>query len=203
MKLHNGKIGLLRMGLLVLLIASCIGVVSASSRVVSPGEDIAIGEKNLDIMYCVSGNTVGWWAGPVTGAPTKTMVIRNKRSFFADPSQFIGYTGNWYNYNQATGTVGTLAFHVVDSQPGMASRVVSPGANIAIGEKNLDITYCVSGNTVGWWAGPVTGAPTKTMVIRNKRSFSADPSQFIGYTGNWYNYNQATGTVGTLAFNIV
>jgi hypothetical protein len=113
MKSHHGVIGLLRIGLLFLLLISCIVVVNASARVVQPGGTIFIGERGLDITDCVSGNTVGWWAGPVVGAPSKIIAVTNKRSFLADPSQFIGYTGNWYNYNSATGTAGTLAFRVV------------------------------------------------------------------------------------------
>lgn len=201
--------GLLRTGLLVLLIISCIGVVSAASRVVQPGGTVYIGETTLDITDCVSGNTIGWWGSAVdrfSTAPSKEITItnRDKRSFSVDPSDFIGYTGDWYNYN--SGEIGAVAFTVAYSQPGMPNRFVPAGGDVVIGEKGLEVTNCVSGNAIAWWAGPSVGAPSIIMSItnRNKQSFFVDPSQFnVFNTGNWYNYNSLTGEIGTVAFNVV
>jgi hypothetical protein len=281
----KGVTGLLRMGILVLLLASCISVAGASARVVhscgtiyigdnvdvtncvsgtmigywtgpvegAPSKKVAIfdkksfyvypgyfngytgvwynldasdkptsiafrvldpavqscgtvyiGEKNLDITHCVSGNTIGYWfTSPEPGlAPSKTFVFKNKRSFFVNPYDFTGYTGTWYNYNSVTGA-GDVAFDVAYSQPGMPSRVVPAGGDVALGETGIDITYCVSGTTIGWWAGPLEGAPTNIVTVKNKQSFFVDPTQFDGYTGNWYNYNSRTGEPGPLAFNVV
>jgi hypothetical protein len=112
---NNSVIGLLRIGLLILLVTLCVQVVSASTRIVPAGGDVTIGETDLDITNCVYGNMIGWWASaaPLSTAPTRTILVTNKQSFFVDPSDFSGFTGNWYNLNPG-GTAGAVAFRVYD-----------------------------------------------------------------------------------------
>lgn len=113
MKLHNhGLIGLLRIGLLILLVTSCVQVVSASTRIVPAGGTVVIGETDLDITNCVYGNMIGWWssAAPLSSPPSKIIVISNKQSFTVAPADFSGYTGNWYNTDGLTASA--LAFRV-------------------------------------------------------------------------------------------
>jgi hypothetical protein len=120
MKSHNCVIGILRIGLLILLVISSVQVVSASSRIVPSGGVVYIGETNLDITNCVHGDMIGWWPNPYAinvTSPTKTVPIINIQSFFIDPSEFTGYTGTWYNVNPTTMRADGVAFLVVDSLP--------------------------------------------------------------------------------------
>ena len=80
------------------------------------------------------------------------------------------------------------------------------GATIFIGEEGLNLTHAInaanSGTptlhsdaipvnlTIGWWASAAaitTSAPTKTLNLAGRYSnFQVAPSDFVGYTGNWY-----------------
>jgi hypothetical protein len=106
----------LRIGLLVLLIMSCIAIVDASSLGVHSCGTIYIGE-NLDVTDCVAGDTIIWYPSPSLKykiVPTKIMTI-DKQSFFVDPDQFNGYTGLWYSQDPLTGKATHVAFMVKES----------------------------------------------------------------------------------------
>jgi hypothetical protein len=51
--------------------------------------------------------------------------------------------------------------------------------------------------TIGWWASASTidfSAPTKVLNISTRyNNFTVAPADFVGYTGNWYLVNPATG----------
>ena len=111
MKKHNSNlIGLFRIGLLILLVASCVQVVSASERVVQRGGIVYIGETDLDVSNCVSSNTLAWWYGSLNDPPTKIISVSNAQSYSVDITTFSGYTGAWYNLYGSTR--GPVAFRV-------------------------------------------------------------------------------------------
>jgi PGF-CTERM protein len=81
------------------------------------------------------------------------------------------------------------------------------GATVFIGEQGLNLTHAlnaaqnggqgsgtldvVPGNlTIGWWASAATittSAPTKTINLLGRYTdFQVAPSDFVGFTGNWY-----------------
>jgi hypothetical protein len=107
----------LRIGLLVLLVISCIAIVDASSLGVHSCGTIYIGEENLDVTDCVAGDTIIWYPSPSLKydfAPTKLIII-NKQSFDVDPAQFYGFTGLWYSLDPSTGKATHVAFMVKES----------------------------------------------------------------------------------------
>ena len=82
-----------------------------------------------------------------------------------------------------------------------------PGATVFIGEEGLNLTHALNGATtgggvayrldqapgnltIGWWASAATittSAPTKTINLAGRyTNFQVAPSDFVGYTGNWY-----------------
>jgi len=103
----KNSLGLLRIGLLVLLITSCIVVVSASAKSTNSCGTVYVGQMNLDISGCIpSGTTIGWWvlkSEISVMPPTVSSKIEDSTSFNADPSVFTGYTGYWYIVNPSTG----------------------------------------------------------------------------------------------------
>jgi trimeric autotransporter adhesin len=106
------------------------------------------------------------------------------------------------------------------------------GATVFIGEQGLNLTHAlnaattgfdgltfpvydgVPGNlTIGWWASAAqitTSAPTKTINLQGGRytNFQVAPSDFVGYTGNWYllksdGTTAQTGTLGTNPVSVI
>jgi PGF-CTERM protein len=96
--------------------------------------------------------------------------------------------------------------------------VINQGATIFIGEQGLNLTHVLNqavptgatapaldttvptNKTIGWWASAAqitTSAPTKTIdlgVGTSPRylSMTVAPSDFVGFTGNWYVLNGST-----------
>jgi hypothetical protein len=170
------------MGLLVLLITSCIGVISAAPTGFHTCGAIYIGET-VDVTKCVSGEYVGWWASTAdryTTIPSFGIQIVDKQSFYADP-RLSGYTGNWYNLESDFSSDPTsVAFTILEPQ--------SCGT-IYIGDI-VDVSKCVTGENVGWWASAAdiyTTLPSKTVGITNEQSFDVAPNNFLGSSGAWYN----------------
>ena len=111
------------------------------------------------------------------------------------------------------------------SQPALAANgsQIDLGATIFIGEEGLNLTHALNsatsgglnsltgdgipGNlTIGWWASAAeitTSAPTKTINLAGRyTNFQVAPSDFVGYTGNWYllmsdGTTAQTGEIGT------
>ena len=87
--------------------------------------------------------------------------------------------------------------------------VIEQGATVFIGESGLNVANALNAvqglpigstptNTViGWWASSaVIGvtSPTKTIDLATRyTSMQVAPTDFVGYTGNWYLVNPATG----------
>ncbi|MDD1690604.1 MAG: DUF3821 domain-containing protein, partial [Methanoregula sp.] len=81
--------------------------------------------------------------------------------------------------------------------------VLSAGATVFIGEEGLNLTHALNTvqtnygldnapvlKTIGWWASAAdltASSPTKKLVLDNTyKDFQVSPSDFVGYTGNWY-----------------
>ncbi len=69
-------------------------------NVVHRGGTVFIGEEGLDLsLFVKGGDTLGWWSSASnlnTDSPTATVVVSTPKSFFINPAQFSGKTGNWY-----------------------------------------------------------------------------------------------------------
>ncbi len=83
---------------------------------------------------------------------------------------------------------------------------ITQGATIFIGEEGLNLTSAQlngsyngnpSNTTIGWWASAAqisTTSPTKSIsLIGRNETFTVSPSDFVGYTGNWYFVDRTTG----------
>ncbi|MDD1695273.1 MAG: DUF3821 domain-containing protein, partial [Methanoregula sp.] len=98
----------------------CVGPVNAAINTISQGNTVFIGEEGLDISAAMGPDTqIGWWAPAAnlaTTSPGKTVDLRNRiTSFMVTPSEFSGYTGNWYRLDNQ-GKADGIAFLVADPQ---------------------------------------------------------------------------------------
>jgi hypothetical protein len=105
---------------LVCIILFCIGPVNAEINTISQGNTVFIGEEGLDISSAMGQDTqIGWWAAAAdiaTTSPSKTIDLNGRiTSFMVTPSEFSGYTGNWYRMNNQ-GKADGAAFLVADPQ---------------------------------------------------------------------------------------
>ena len=97
---------------LVCVILFCAGPVNAAINTISQGNTVFIGEEGLDISAAMGPDTqIGWWASAAdisTTSPGKTINLRNRiTGFMVIPSEFSGYTGNWYRINDKGKMNGT------------------------------------------------------------------------------------------------
>ena len=112
-------------GTSILVVLVCItlffaGPVNAAINTISQGNTVFIGEEGLDISAAMGPDTqIGWWAPAADIAktsPGKTIDLRSRiTGFMVTPSEFSGYTGNWYRINNL-GNVNGVAFLVADPQ---------------------------------------------------------------------------------------
>jgi hypothetical protein len=106
-----------------------------------------------------------------------------------------------------------MAVLPVSAAPMFANgTIINQGATIFIGEEGLNVTHALNGaywgascgvelnceqwsakpnlTTIGWWASAAdiyNSAPSKTIDLSTRyRSLTVAPSDFVGYTGNWY-----------------
>jgi hypothetical protein len=105
---------------LVCIIFFCAGTVNAAINTISPGNTVFIGEEGLNISAAMGqDNQIGWWASAAdisTTSPGKTIDLSGRiTTFMVTPSEFSGYTGNWYRINNQ-GKVNGVAFLVADPQ---------------------------------------------------------------------------------------
>jgi hypothetical protein len=105
----------------------------AVTNIISPGDQVFIGEEGLNITAAVPDGVcqIAWFSpgsNPQVDAPAMIISIGNKQSFYVAPSQFGHATGTWYLWNQTT--LGT------------AFQVLSPNLNLRIWnqETNQDIS---------------------------------------------------------------
>ena len=173
------KSGLLYTGLIIVLIISCTGVVSAAPN--DKYLTVDIGQNAVDVSKYVSGNMIGYWTTPDTSvAPSKTITIEDKSAFDITRADFSGYTGIWYNTNSAAVPLDK-ALNVVDNY-----------LTVNLGQNAVDVSNYVSGDMIGYWSTPdATGAPASIITIEDKSAFDITRADFSGYTGIWYNTNSA------------
>jgi hypothetical protein len=105
---------------LICVIFFFAGPVNAAINSISQGNTVFIGEEGLDISAAMGqDNQIGWWATAAdisTTSPGKTIDLNGRiTSFMVTPSEFSGYTGNWYRINNQ-GKVNGAAFLVADPQ---------------------------------------------------------------------------------------
>jgi len=171
------KSGLLYTGLLIVLIISCTGVVSAA-----PKSDkyltVDIGQTAVDVSKYVSGDMIGWWpTADTSGGPTKLIQIEDKSAFDINNYAFAGCTGFWYNINSESGPALDKALNVVDSY-----------LTVDLGQNAVDVSEYVSGDKIGWWpTADASGGPTKLIQIEDTSAFDITRADFGGGIGFWYN----------------
>ena len=111
-------INLLRIGLLVLLITSCVALVSVSAKSTNSCGTIYVGETSDISGRVSSGDTIGWFctspSAKYNTLPGMTIDITNPESFYADPGIFSGRTGTWYIVDPLTGFAKVKAFKIED-----------------------------------------------------------------------------------------
>jgi len=105
---------------LVCVILFCAVTVNAAINTISQGNTVFIGEEGLDISAAMGPDTqIGWWAPAAdisTTSPSKSIDLRGRiTGFMVTPSEFSGYTGNWYRINNG-GSMNGTAFLVADPQ---------------------------------------------------------------------------------------
>jgi len=105
---------------LVCVILFCAGPVNAAINTISQGNTVFIGEEGLDISAAMGPDTqIGWWAPAAdisTTSPGKSIDLRSRiTGFMVTPSEFSGYTGNWYRINNV-GKMNGTAFLIADPQ---------------------------------------------------------------------------------------
>lgn len=105
---------------LVCLSLFCTGPVAAAINEISQGNVVFIGEEGLDISAAMGSDTrIGWWASAadiITTSPTNVIDLTNRiTGFMVSPSEFSGYTGNWYRLNNEGKSNGS-AFSVAEPQ---------------------------------------------------------------------------------------
>lgn len=99
----------------VVLAALMLPASAATIKQVPQGGDVFIGEEGLDVSAAIGTATqVAWFASgndPATSTPDYVLTVGTPTSFYVSPQTFVGKTGNWYQW---AGTVGPVAFNVVD-----------------------------------------------------------------------------------------
>jgi hypothetical protein len=115
---------------LIALVALAMLILPASAAVnqIAQGGDVFIGEEGLDVTAAVGNFTqIAWFASgttPATDTPNYIVAVGNAASFYVAPADFVGRTGNWYNWNGAN---QGAAFNVVD--PNMDIKIWDQNAN--------------------------------------------------------------------------
>lgn len=106
--------------LLVCILSLCAVPSTAAINTITQGNVVFIGEQGLDITSAMGPDTrVGWWASGAdlaSSTPTKIIdVSTSTNMFMVTPSEFSGYTGNWYRLD-GDGKSDGIAFSVADPQ---------------------------------------------------------------------------------------
>jgi hypothetical protein len=175
-----------------------------SSSTHLPLEGILIGtaviRPDTSWEYTWNGEVPGWTLTDGQDYRIKMMISDSNYV-----SQIIHYTCHY-----TPSTVGSN-----NNQPGSSRYRIAPdidqGATVFIGEEGLDVTRALLKaqnkpfsstpdiKTIGWWADASqlsTTLPTKMVDLSARyQNFLVEPSDFVGYTGNWYLYTSGTAAV--------
>jgi hypothetical protein len=92
---------------------------------------------------------------------------------------------------------------------------INQGATVFVGEQGLNITPAITtakggnpaaSNTIGWWASAAdigNTPPTQSVDTTNRAaSFTVTPSEFDGYTGQWYIISSTNSFALAPVFNV-
>jgi len=101
--------------LLTIALGFIILPVGGATNVISPGDQVFIGEEGLDISSALPAdvNQIAWFSPGSNiraDSPALVRTIGSRQNFFVSPSQFGHATGTWYAWNQ---TVGDPVFQVL------------------------------------------------------------------------------------------
>jgi len=147
---------------------------------ITQGATIFIGEDALNITaalnqahgdgstpYMVPVNTrIGWWASAAmvtTTSPTRTIDLGGRHSSFTvEPSDFVGYYGNWYLVDPVSG--------MVDLSNGGSSQVV-----FNVQDPTLDVKICDLDQGINSWGLDVSG---KSVPQGTRLTFRIDTNMY-------------------------
>jgi len=98
----------------IVLLMLLISPAGSVTTIISPGDQLFIGEEGLDVRAAVAetANQIAWFSpgsDPDTDVPALIIPLGNKQEFYVSPSQFGHATGIWYSWNR---TVIGPAFQV-------------------------------------------------------------------------------------------
>ncbi len=90
--------------ILILALGLLILPAVAVTSIISPGDQVFIGEEGLDITAAVPGdvNQIAWFSpgsNPQADVPSLILSIGSKQNFYVSPNQFGHATGTWYIWN--------------------------------------------------------------------------------------------------------
>jgi PKD repeat protein len=112
------------------------GAAENKLTVVPRGGNVFIGEESLDVsLFIKPGDTIGWWPSASnlnTDSPAATVVVTTPKSFFINPAQFVGNTGNWYLVNG--GIKNPDLPDLIVQEPSISLRVWNQNENQDINE---------------------------------------------------------------------
>ncbi|NYT20847.1 MAG: DUF3821 domain-containing protein [Methanomicrobiales archaeon] len=124
----TGKAGVHTM---LILAGICLAIIPAGAvtTIISPGDQVFIGEEALNITAAVPDGIfqIAWFSpgsNPGNDAPAMIISVGDKQSFYVAPSQFGHATGTWYLWNQTV--------------QGTAFQVLSPNLNLRIWDQETD-----------------------------------------------------------------
>lgn len=100
--------------ILILALGLLILPAVAVTNIISPGDQVFIGEEGLDITAAVPDNVnqIAWFSpgsNPQVDVPSLILSIGSKQDFYVSPNQFGHATGTWYSWNT---TARSPAFQV-------------------------------------------------------------------------------------------
>lgn len=126
---RGSRTGLVASVLFLAVISLLVIPAGAVTTIISPGDQVFIGEEGLNITAAVPEefSQVAWFnpgLNPQTDVPSMILSVGDKQHFYVQPSQFQGATGSWYLWNQTAG--------------GTAFQVLSPNLNLRIWDQQTD-----------------------------------------------------------------
>jgi hypothetical protein len=103
------------------ILAACVLLgmpASAASNTILQGNTVFIGEQGLDVSAALGGaNQIAWFrpgSNPAVDVPSSVINVGNPASFYISPSDFVGKTGNWFQWNGQI-PAGPVAFIVEEA----------------------------------------------------------------------------------------
>jgi hypothetical protein len=135
---------------------------SAGVNKISQGQDVFIGEQDLDVSAAAGTSgaaQIAYWSpgNSIIDEPTDILYIVDPASYYISPSSFVGKTGNWYRWN------GAMA-------EGVAFSVKEPSLNLKIWDSS-------TGNDISGKLAPV-GSFVNFRIETNMMQLASRP----GYT---------------------